>query len=266
MAGTRSRRGRTAGMPAGRPCGLSGMARRVAAGRGLLAAVLLGLGLPGGAWAQARGTDRVLDLVAEARRSPCFTAPSRPPAAQVPGAEVTLAAEGGDAAAMQRLAEAWLAEPTRTRQALGWLERAALAGAPGAAAEAGSLHAAGRGTPQDALKAAQWWLFGATRGDTRAMACLSAAYLLGRGRAQHGPARPRRSSSAPCRPRPWPRRGAWRGRPRRRPRPPRPGCARRRRRPPGSTRCAGHGCRSGRRARWTAPAPAGWRWARPGCW
>lgn len=184
MAAARSRRGPIGGMPAGHAAGPAPARRATPGWPGVLAAVLLGFGVlgpAGPARAQPRGEDRVLDLVAEARRSSCFTAPSRPPAAQPPAAELRLAAEGGDAAAMQRLAEAWLAEPTRSRQALGWLERAALGGAPGAAAEAGSLHAAGRGTPQDPALATRWWLYGATRGDTRAMACLSAAYLLGRG-------------------------------------------------------------------------------------
>lgn len=146
--------------------------------------VLLGLGAALPARAQPGPTDRVLDLVAEARRSPCFQAPTRPPLLQGPPAEVAVAAAEGDGMAMLRIAEAYLAEPARPRQALEWLERAALAGAVAAAAEAGRLHAAGRGTPADLVTAAAWWRFGATRGELRAMACLSAAHLLGRGVAQ----------------------------------------------------------------------------------
>ncbi len=149
-----------------------------------LAAVMLLLLLPGGvARGQAAGspTDRMLDLVAEARRSPCFIPPSRPPMLATIGAEVAAAAAAGDPAAMRRVGEAYLAEPGRARQALDWLERAAQGGDVAAAADAGSLYMTGRGTPRNEAAGAAWWLFGATRGDLRAMACLSAAHLLGRG-------------------------------------------------------------------------------------
>lgn len=131
--------------------------------------------------AQGAGADRIVGLVAEARRSACFLAPTRPPQAQPVGAAVAVQAAQGDGAAMQRIGEAFLADPSRPRQALDWLERAALAGAISAAADAGSFYAAGRGTVQDEDTAALWWRFGATRGDLRSMACLSAALLLGRG-------------------------------------------------------------------------------------
>jgi hypothetical protein len=146
----------------------------------------LGLVLAFGPPAQAQRdrastTDRVVALVEEASSSPCFQAPSRPPTGASLPASAVAAAIQGDAAAMLRVAEAYLAEPARGGQALPWLERAALSGLIPAAAEAGSMHAAGHGTAQDDAMAAAWWSYGATRGDTRAMACLSAAYLLGRG-------------------------------------------------------------------------------------
>jgi len=133
------------------------------------------------ALAQGSAIDRVVELVAEARRSPCFQPPTRPAQMQNPPMEMVVAATEGDGRAMLRVAEGYLADPGRPRQALQWLERAALAGAIPAAADAGSLHAAGRGTAQDEPLAVAWWRYGATRGDLRAMACLSAAYLLGRG-------------------------------------------------------------------------------------
>lgn len=153
--------------------------RRVAAALGLGVAMTAAAGSV--ADAQQGAMDRILELVGEARRSPCFLAPSRPPLGQAVGAELVAAASAGDGAAMQRVAEAYLADPARPRQALDWLERAALAGATSAAADAGSLHMAGRGTAQDEDAGAAWWRFGATRGDLRSMACLSAAHLLGRG-------------------------------------------------------------------------------------
>ena len=146
---------------------------------GLLALAFLGIGEH--ALAQGAGADRVGALVAEARRSACFLAPTRPPQSQPVGVEVAVSAAQGDGAAMQRIAEAFMADPARPRQALDWLERAAIAGAVSAAADAGSFYASGRGTVQDEDTAALWWRFGATRGDLRSMACLSAAFLLGRG-------------------------------------------------------------------------------------
>lgn len=134
--------------------------------------------------ARAEPPERVLALVQQARGSACLIGPVRPmPGWPLPSA-VAAAAANGDAAAMHRVAEAYLAEPATqsgARQALHWLERAALAGHPAASADAGSAHAAGRGTAADDGRAATWWMFGATRGDPRSMACLSVAYLLGRG-------------------------------------------------------------------------------------
>ena len=147
----------------------------------LVPAFLFAGGMASPVFAQGGGTDRIVDLVAEARRSPCFLAPTRPPQVQPVAVGVAVAAAQGDGAAMQRIAEAFLADPSRPRQALDWLERAAIAGAVSAAADAGSLHAAGRGTVQDEDTATLWWRYGATRGDFRSMACLSAALLLGRG-------------------------------------------------------------------------------------
>ncbi len=141
--------------------------------------LVLGSAMP--AFAQGNAIDRVVELVAEARRSPCFQPPSRPALMQNPPLEMVVAASQGDGRAMQRVAEGYLADLGRPRQALEWLERAALAGAISAAADAGSLHASGRGTAQDEPLAVAWWRYGATRGELRAMACLSAAYLLGRG-------------------------------------------------------------------------------------
>ena len=146
---------------------------------GVIGITLGGMVAP--AFAQSGGIDRIVDLVAEARRSPCFLAPTRPPQPHGVAAGSALAATQGDGLAMHQVVESLLVDPSRSRQALDWLERAAIAGVLSAAADAGSLHAAGRGTVQDEDVAALWWRYGATRGDLRSMACLSAAYLLGRG-------------------------------------------------------------------------------------
>jgi hypothetical protein len=133
------------------------------------------------ALAQGSAIDRVVELVGEARRSPCFQPPSRAPLAQPVPMELAVAAAQGDGPAMQRIGEGYLSDPARARQALEWLERAALAGALSAAADVGSFYASGRGTMQDEALAVGWWRYGASRGELRAMACLSAAHLLGRG-------------------------------------------------------------------------------------
>ncbi len=136
--------------------------------------------------AYGTATTRVLTLVEDARDSVCFLAPVRPPGqtpGQTPGSPVAAAALRGEPAAMLRMAEGFLAEPgaDAARQGLAWLERAAAGGIPSAAGKAGQAHAAGRGTPPDPDRAAAWWRYGASLGDTRSMACLSATHLLGRG-------------------------------------------------------------------------------------
>lgn len=155
---------------------------------GLLLTLFFVVGLSLGILAPGEGRsaspDRLLALMQAARGSSCFLAPSRAPTSEALPSAIVGAAYQGDGPAMYRLAETYLGDQVgggAGRQALPWLERSAVAGYAAAAADLGRIHAAGRGVAVDQKRAFAWWMFGATRGDPRSMACVSASYILGLG-------------------------------------------------------------------------------------